>query len=95
MRCKFSWRCVLLNQSHFALFVTLGAHMIGINGVYIYFFSFFDSCRFGRGEIHNIASFIGGVASQEVIKLITHQYIPMDNTFVFDGARSVSAVFAV
>jgi amyloid beta precursor protein binding protein 1 len=38
---------------------------------------------------------MGGVASQEVIKLITHQYIPMDNTFIFDGARSVSGVFSV
>ncbi|KAF9924370.1 NEDD8-activating enzyme E1 regulatory subunit [Linnemannia zychae] len=54
-----------------------------------------EICRYGRGAIHNIASFMGGVASQEVIKLITHQYIPMDNTFIFDGARSVSAVYAV
>ncbi|KAF9104495.1 NEDD8-activating enzyme E1 regulatory subunit [Mortierella sp. AM989] len=54
-----------------------------------------EICRYGNGSIHNIASFIGGVVSQEVIKLITHQYIPMDNTFIFDGARSVSAVFAV
>lgn len=53
------------------------------------------SCRYGNGPIHNIASFMGGVVSQEIIKLITHQYIPMDNTFIFDGARSVSAVFAV
>jgi len=38
---------------------------------------------------------MGGVVSQEIIKLITHQYIPMDNTFVFDGARSVSTVFSL
>ncbi|KAG0357502.1 NEDD8-activating enzyme E1 regulatory subunit-like protein [Gamsiella multidivaricata] len=55
----------------------------------------YEICRYGNGSIHNIASFIGGVVSQEVIKLITHQYIPMDNTFIFDGARSVSSVFAV
>ncbi|KAF9420694.1 NEDD8-activating enzyme E1 regulatory subunit [Podila epigama] len=54
-----------------------------------------EVCRYGVGSIHNIASFMGGVVSQEIIKLITHQYIPMDNTFIFDGARSVSAVFAV
>ncbi|KAF8935701.1 hypothetical protein EDD21DRAFT_66374 [Dissophora ornata] len=54
-----------------------------------------EICRYGNGSIHNIASFIGGVVSQEVIKLITHQYIPLDNTFVFDGTRSVTGVFAV
>jgi amyloid beta precursor protein binding protein 1 len=53
------------------------------------------SCRYGNGSVHNIASFMGGVVSQEIIKLITHQYIPMDNTFIFDGTRSVSGVFAV
>ncbi|KAF9434216.1 NEDD8-activating enzyme E1 regulatory subunit [Entomortierella beljakovae] len=54
-----------------------------------------EICRYGNGSIHNIASFMGGVVSQEIIKLITHQYIPMDNTFIFDGAGSVSAVFAI
>ncbi|KAG0254208.1 NEDD8-activating enzyme E1 regulatory subunit [Mortierella polycephala] len=54
-----------------------------------------EICRFGNGAIHNIASFMGGVVSQETIKLITRQYIPLNNTFIFDGARSVSAVFAV
>ncbi|KAF8988422.1 NEDD8-activating enzyme E1 regulatory subunit [Haplosporangium bisporale] len=54
-----------------------------------------EICRYGIGSIHNIASFMGGVVSQEIIKLITHQYIPMNNTFIFDGARSVSNVFAV
>ncbi|CUM66154.1 uncharacterized protein PRCAT00003811001 [Priceomyces carsonii] len=39
---------------------------------------------------HNINSFMGGVASQEVLKLATGQYIPVDNLFVFDGIRSVS-----
>ncbi|KAG0323216.1 NEDD8-activating enzyme E1 regulatory subunit [Dissophora globulifera] len=54
-----------------------------------------EICRYGNGAIHNIASLIGGVVSQEIIKLSTRQYIPMNNTFLFDGARSVSAVFAV
>lgn len=29
-------------------------------------------------------AFLGGVLSQEVIKLITHQYVPIDNTFIYD-----------
>ncbi|KAF9579856.1 NEDD8-activating enzyme E1 regulatory subunit [Lunasporangiospora selenospora] len=54
-----------------------------------------EICRYGNEAVHNIASFMGGVVSQEIIKLITHQYIPMNNTFIFDGTRSVSAVFAL
>ncbi|GAV54863.1 hypothetical protein ZYGR_0AS01860 [Zygosaccharomyces rouxii] len=29
-------------------------------------------------------AFLGGVVAQEVVKLVTHQYIPIDNTFVYD-----------
>ncbi|EGV60368.1 hypothetical protein PSN45_001870 [Yamadazyma tenuis] len=38
----------------------------------------------------NTASLIGGIASQEVLKLCTSQYIPLDNMLVFDGIRSIS-----
>ena len=30
-------------------------------------------------ELHNVAAFMGGLASQEVVKLLTHQFIPMNN----------------
>lgn len=39
---------------------------------------------------HNLSSFMGGVVSQEVLKLVTSQYIPVDNLFVFDGVHSMS-----
>jgi NEDD8-activating enzyme E1 regulatory subunit len=42
--------------------------------------------RFGViEEFHNTSSFMGGVASQEVIKIITHQWIPANNTFIYNG----------
>uniref|UniRef100_A0A0R3S4W7 NEDD8-activating enzyme E1 regulatory subunit n=1 Tax=Elaeophora elaphi TaxID=1147741 RepID=A0A0R3S4W7_9BILA len=44
-----------------------------------------EMCRYGASELHVIASLIGGITAQEVIKLITHQYISLDNTFIFDG----------
>ncbi|CAG9533545.1 unnamed protein product [Cercopithifilaria johnstoni] len=44
-----------------------------------------EMCRYGASELHVIASLIGGITAQEVIKLITHQYISLDNTLVFDG----------
>eukprot|EP01060_Flectonema_neradi_P030284 TRINITY_DN4366_c1_g1_i1.p1 TRINITY_DN4366_c1_g1~~TRINITY_DN4366_c1_g1_i1.p1 ORF type:complete len:548 (+),score=83.36 TRINITY_DN4366_c1_g1_i1:49-1644(+) len=42
-------------------------------------------CRAGGSEIHTVASVIGGIASQEVIKLVTKQRVPVDNTAVFNG----------
>lgn len=38
----------------------------------------------------NICSYIGGIAAQEILKIVTCQYIPLDNLFVFDGIKSVS-----
>lgn len=44
---------------------------------------------------HNMSSFMGGIASQEILKIVTGQYIPLDNLFVFDGIRSVSEKWKV
>ena len=41
--------------------------------------------RLGACELHNIASLGGGVAAQEAVKILTHQYIPLDNTYVYNG----------
>lgn len=51
--------------------------------------------RAGGGELHNISALTGGIVAQEVIKVITKQYIPVDNVCVFDGVRSRSAVFKI
>ncbi len=48
--------------------------------------------RAAGGELHNIAALTGGMVAQEVIKVVTKQYIPVDNTCVFDGITSRSAV---
>jgi len=45
--------------------------------------------------LHNIASLMGGLVAQEAIKLITRQYIPSDNTCIFDGVTSASNVWAL
>lgn len=54
-----------------------------------------EMCRFGASEMHNIAAFVGGVASQEIIKLITHQYTPLDNTFIYNGMNSTTTTIAL
>lgn len=45
------------------------------------------------GELHNIASLAGGLVAQESLKVLTRQYVPLDNTCVFDGARSRSEMY--
>ncbi|TGZ84017.1 hypothetical protein EX30DRAFT_369323 [Ascodesmis nigricans] len=49
--------------------------------------------RAGGGELHVIAALVGGIAAQELVKIITKQYIPVNNTVMFDGGSSRSAVF--
>ena len=46
-------------------------------------------------ELHNISALTGGMVAQEVIKVITKQYIPIDNVCVFDGVSSKTAVFRI
>lgn len=48
--------------------------------------------RYGGCEPQMTAAVIGGIAAQEAVKILTHQYTPMDNTFVFSGISGISAV---
>ncbi|KAH8681610.1 ThiF family protein [Xylariales sp. PMI_506] len=47
-----------------------------------------EVARAAGGELHNISAVIGGMVAQETIKIITKQYIPIDNTCIFDGISS-------
>ncbi|KAL8399614.1 hypothetical protein RB594_000131 [Gaeumannomyces avenae] len=47
-----------------------------------------EVARAGGGELHNISALTGGMVAQEVIKIITKQYTPVDNTCIFDGIGS-------
>ncbi|KAL4902987.1 hypothetical protein BDW74DRAFT_157233 [Aspergillus multicolor] len=45
------------------------------------------------GELHNISSLTGGLVAQEALKVLTRQYVPLDNTCIFNGIRSSSAMY--
>ncbi len=47
-----------------------------------------EVARAGGGELHNVAALTGGMVAQELIKIVTKQYIPIDNTCVYDGIAS-------
>eukprot|EP01061_Rhynchopus_euleeides_P003327 TRINITY_DN12602_c0_g1_i1.p1 TRINITY_DN12602_c0_g1~~TRINITY_DN12602_c0_g1_i1.p1 ORF type:complete len:558 (+),score=244.01 TRINITY_DN12602_c0_g1_i1:139-1812(+) len=48
--------------------------------------------RGAYAELHTVAAVVGGVASQEVIKLVTRQRIPVDNTLVYNGVVNSTSV---
>ncbi|CAI5444914.1 unnamed protein product [Caenorhabditis angaria] len=54
-----------------------------------------EICRYGAAELHVVSSLIGGITSQEVIKLATNQYVPLENTFVFDGHTQQSTTLKI
>jgi NEDD8-activating enzyme E1 regulatory subunit len=52
-----------------------------------------ELARSGPVELHNTASLTGGMVAQEAIKVITKQYVPADNTIVWDGISSRAGAF--
>ncbi|KAI9745617.1 MAG: hypothetical protein M1818_001151 [Claussenomyces sp. TS43310] len=54
-----------------------------------------EVARANRGELHNISALTGGMVAQEIIKIITKQYVPIDNTCVFDGITSRTQIFKI
>lgn len=49
--------------------------------------------RCGPAEIHNISAMVGGIASQAVLKLLTRQYVPFDNTVIVNGIHCIQETF--
>lgn len=54
---------------------------------------FHEVCRYGGAEIHSISAFLGGCCAHEVIKLVTRQYKPFDNTLIYDGIRPQTVTY--
>ncbi|XP_075045125.1 NEDD8-activating enzyme E1 regulatory subunit [Mixophyes fleayi] len=52
-----------------------------------------EFCRYGAAEPHTIASFLGGTAAQEAIKIITKQFVIFNNTFIYNAMLQTSATF--
>ena len=52
-----------------------------------------EMVRYGAAQVHNVAAIVGGVASQEAVKVITGQYTPMAGTYVYNGIASIGGVY--
>lgn len=54
-----------------------------------------EMCRFGAAELHAVGALVGGITSQEVIKLITRQFVPMSGTYIFNGIDHKSQLLSL
>jgi NEDD8-activating enzyme E1 regulatory subunit len=57
---------------------------ISLPGQSRFTYSFTYSARAPDADLPNTAAFLGGLVAQEVIKMITKQYVPIDNYCIFD-----------
>lgn len=44
-------------------------------------------------ELHNISSVLGGMVAQEAIKVLTHQFVPLQHTYVYNGITGQAQVY--
>ena len=49
--------------------------------------------RCGDGEAHAVASVLGAIGSQEVIKMVTKQFVPCEKTLIYNAAESTTMTF--
>jgi amyloid beta precursor protein binding protein 1 len=47
-----------------------------------------EMIRFGHSKLHNVSALLGGIASQEAIKVLIRQYTPMNHTLIYDGIHA-------
>lgn len=52
-----------------------------------------EMARYGGTETHCIAALVGGIGAQEAVKLMTHQYVPVNNTYVYNGIACIGATY--
>lgn len=52
-----------------------------------------ELCRYGGAEIHSVSSFMGGCVAQEIIKIITRQFRPINNTFIYNAIKCETATY--
>lgn len=53
----------------------------------------YEICRYGGIQLHATSAFLGGCIAQEVIKIVTNQYVPVDNTLVYNATNASTRVF--
>jgi len=50
----------------------------------------YETARYGSSQLNPVGAILGGIMSQELIKIITRQYTPMQNRLIYDGVRGTT-----
>lgn len=50
----------------------------------------YELCRYGGAELHATSAFFGGSIAQEVIKLVTNQYLPVEDTLIYNAMSATT-----
>jgi len=53
----------------------------------------YEISRYGGAELHVTSAFTGGCVAQEVIKIVTNQYVPVDDTLIYSSAMASVRTF--
>lgn len=51
-----------------------------------------EMVRYGAGELQCVAAVVGGMASQEAIKMLTRQFVPLHGTLLYNAVSSTTLV---
>ena len=54
-----------------------------------------EMLRFSGSKLHNVSAVLGGIASQEAIKVLIRQYTPINHTLIYDGIHGRAQVFNI
>lgn len=52
----------------------------------------YEICRYANGQIYAVGAVLGGIASQELIKVITQQFTPMTKRLIYDAVHSTTVL---
>ncbi|KAJ1960079.1 hypothetical protein IWQ62_004366 [Dispira parvispora] len=50
--------------------------------------------KHSKSELHNTAAMVGGMVAQEIVKLVTHQYLPLLNTCIVNNIEATTSSFS-
>lgn len=53
----------------------------------------YEVCRYGNSELHSVSGYLGGCAAHESIKLLTNQFIPINNTLIYNAIKQTTSVY--
>lgn len=49
-----------------------------------------EFCCYGASEIHSVAAYLSGIAAQEIIKIITRQYVPLNGMLIYNATTQIA-----